>query len=267
MFKLISSLLLLVFALLGASCASSVVVVAPSNKCERPDAYSVWLSGYVDQDMLDCARAQIDGRVDTIIVSSFGGTTKTGRQIGDIIARKPRTVIIRGACLSSCGNYFIPVAHKLKIEPGGFIGLHGTPDPWLMSKAGDKISLDSQAETLAAEDRFSRQYGIAHGWRLYRDTDSGGSPFTTGMTGKPRFLGGIRSNVKSTVLIVERPFIESCLPHVEIVEESIAATVFGDTETLKQVRSFGGIATGTLKCKPNTGQRKPGLNQGGGGNE
>lgn len=239
----------LMFILFGLT-SCKTIVVPPSYACETVDAHTIRLSGPINKKLAGCAQTLLTDEIETVIVSSFGGDTKAGRAIGERIGARDRTVIIRGECLSSCGNYFVPSAHKLIIEPGGFIGLHGTPDPYTMIKQG--LDLERFSEEFDGESAFAKRFGVAKGWRLYRDADHEGGVLTGDMQGKVRPFYHKKSKI---LLIAERPFIESCLPHVEIVEESLTETVFGSSKIMKRVKALGGIGTGSFICKSGTGQK------------
>jgi hypothetical protein len=235
-------------ALLSA-CATPIP--APPMACERSDTATLILSGATDKAMLACAETELTQTVETVIVSSFGGDTGAARAIARLIGAAPRTLVVRGECLSSCGNYFVPAAARLRLEPGAFIGLHGTPDPLLFAgvTGADRAVIEAE---LAEEAAFATTFGSPRGWRIYREADASRGIVTPDMTGELRDLGSAR---REALLIVERAFLETCLPHVEIVGEAIAATVIEDEARLSYLRSLGGFGTGSLTCNPGTGQR------------
>ena len=230
-----------------ASCTPSIKPAL--FKCERSNSTTVTMIGSVDEALLNCAKQNINDEVHTVIVSSFGGHTNIGRAIGRIIGSRPRTVIIEGKCLSSCGNYFIPAASKVVLKPGAFIGLHGTMDPYTIKKHGSNEA--EFKDEFADEAKFAAEFGIARGWRIYRDKNYVGGVITKDMAGKLRS----RTHKKNDngFLLIESPFIQTCLPHVDVVGLNIDE-LFENAEAMKLVNTFGGIGTGSLTCKPDTGQ-------------
>jgi len=221
-----------------------VTLVSPvRHSCELVNESSLKMFGPVDEKLLLCAENNISPEVSTITVSSFGGDTQIGRKIGYLIGRTKRKIIVEGACLSSCGNYFIPAATELVIKPGGFIGLHGTPDPYTINKQG--LDLGLFQKEFSDEQAFSEKFMIRSGWRLYRDVDHKGGMVTHDMTGEIR---PITHQKKKGILIVERLFIETCLPNVTLLEEHITESVLIRPKMVKRINALGGVGSGSLAC-------------------
>ena len=240
---------------MGLSLSGCFTITIPTrHACQVVDAHTLRLAGHVDAKMLKCAQDNLDENIDRIIVSSFGGNTKFGRKIGDLIARKPRTVIVRGECLSSCGNYFIPTAKALVIEPESFIGLHGGIDPMTIGRLAKKENkpyaeiAELYAEELEDENRFAQQYHVPHGWRIYRERDEPPLIASKGLKGQVRDNG---TNRRTGLLLVEREMLESCLPHVKIIEEHIDETVIhtNSKKYAKRLKTLGTVGSGSLRCK------------------
>ena len=222
--------------------------------CELVDATTLRLSGPTDRVMRNCVRRRLSAEITDIIITSRGGPTDYGREIGALIGAAPRTLTIEDACLSSCGNYIVPAAARLKLADGAYIALHGTLDPLTLARSIDPTPemLEFVEAELAAEAAYARKFGVARGWRIYRDIGDSSNLITKDMEGEARDLG---SRSFRGFLVVERPFLESCLPHIEIVAEAIERSVIFDLERRKDLRRLGGWGTGSVTCKPETGQK------------
>ncbi len=66
------------------------------------------------------------GALDRIVISSGGGHTDIGREIGRWVYRLGLDVEIEKACFSSCANYVFPAGAKKVIRDGAFVGWHGS---------------------------------------------------------------------------------------------------------------------------------------------
>jgi len=170
-----------------------------------------------------------------------------------LIAKAPRTLVVEDVCLSSCGNYFVPAAEKVVVQPGAFIGLHGTVDPSTIEFRG--LDLVKFAPELEAEAKFALEFSVARGWRLFRDAYDP----SVGRIPTPDMEGELRPHDRSAghgFLLVERPFLRSCLPHVEIVELPAYEQIISNKDTASLISQLGAVGTGTMVCKSNTGQKK-----------
>jgi hypothetical protein len=202
------------------------------GSCELLAPSSLRLSGPIDAAMRDCALALLGPDITTVHVTSKGGEVFAGREIGYAIGAQPRELIIEGLCMSSCGNYFVPAAARLTLRPRSIIGLHGSPDPHMLSNVdmekhmasmvanGDTASegvarilkrkSERREKQLAEEAKFAAYFNVPKGWRHYReagDTDDGWRRHFT--------VGSDAGVTPDKFMIVEGPMLESCLPHVE----------------------------------------------------
>lgn len=225
-------------------------VNVPETLCEMKSDTILVLSGGINEDMLACAQTNLTSDVETVEVSSFGGSVTVGRKIGRLIGERPRTLIVKDYCLSSCGNYFVPASEKVILRPEAFIGLHGTIDPYTVFKNGG--SLEQSQAMLDAEDFFAVDFGVPLGWRIYRPKNYTGPIMTPDMSGKYRKVTHRRKNA---TFVVEPPFLKSCLPHVKFIHQSNPENLFKDRELIGRINNLGGIGTGSLRCKPDTGQK------------
>lgn len=203
-----------------------------TSTCEQVDNATLRLSGPIDDGMRGCALALLTAEIKTVIVTSKGGEVFAGRAIGYKIGEQPRHLIVDKMCLSSCGNYFVPAATKVTLRRGSVIGLHGTPDPHMLSNADMENHMASMIEDgsnasegltrilkrksdrretqLAEEAKFASHFNVPRGWRMYReagDADDGWRRHFTDGSG----IGVTPDNF----MIAEGPMLASCLPHVE----------------------------------------------------
>lgn len=217
---------------LQAEPPASNVNYPETGTCEQPDAATLKLSGPIDEAMRDCALSLLTPEIETIHVTSKGGEVFAGRAIGYKIGEHPRHLIIDRLCMSSCGNYFVPAAAKLSLLPRSVIGLHGTPDPHMLSNEdmenhmasmvenGDTASegvarilkrkSDRRETQLAEEAKFAAHFNVPKGWRHYREAGDADDGW------RRHFAAGSDKDVTpDKFMIVEGPMLESCLPHVK----------------------------------------------------
>jgi len=117
-----------------------------TGTCEQIDASTLKLSGPIDDALRGCALSLLMPEITTIRVTTKGGDVSAGRAIGYKIGEHPRHLIVDDMCLSSCGNYFVPAAAKLTLLPRSVIGLHGTPDPHMLSNPEMENHMASMVE-------------------------------------------------------------------------------------------------------------------------
>jgi|GEM_PF-3203062 len=243
--------LMLAFVLAAPACVTYSPVSEPQAGCEMKSETVLVLSGGINEGMLSCAQTYLTSDVETVEVSSFGGSVAVGHKIGRLIGKRPRTLVVRDYCLSSCGNYFVPASEKVVLRPEALIGLHGTIDPYLVVK--NDGSLEQSKAMLDADDSFAVDFGVPRGWRFYRPKNYTGQRITPDMSGKYRKITHRR---KKMFFVVEPPFLKSCLPYIEFIHQSNPENLFNDRELIGRINNLGGIGTGSLRCNPNTGQRK-----------
>ncbi|WP_339746467.1 hypothetical protein [uncultured Maricaulis sp.] len=224
---------LITVALLGLAYLVLFTKSDNDGQCRQLDARTLEINGRINAALADCVDVLLGSEIDTVIVTSQGGETFAGRRIGNRIGDRPRTLVVRDRCLSSCGNYFVPAAQRLVLEPGAVVGLHGTPDPATMARhmrhfeasldrdvAAGEISRDARDRSLSGqverdaaqldeEAAFAERFGVPKGWRLYRGVGDGRTGFLQYFNGRNEALDG-----RWDLLVVEAPMLQSCLPHV-----------------------------------------------------
>jgi len=193
------------------------------------------LIGNIDKDMLGCVRVTFSSDIVHVLVNSGGGGAREGKAIAYLLARNNIDLTIEQYCLSSCGNYFVPVAKSVRLLPGAFVGLHGTPDPQMLdlsdlethikllelndspSLVGARRNLEMRraktAIILESENRFASDFDVPLGWRHYRDIDEPADGW------RRHFVPGSDKGVLPRgFMIVEEPMLRSCLPNVTAVD-------------------------------------------------
>lgn len=236
--------------------------------CERIDSTTLKLIGPIDEAMYNCALPLLTPDIETVRVTTQGGDVYAGRAIGYKLSEYPRHLIVDKMCLSSCGNYFIPAIDRLTLLPGSIIGLHGSPDPHLLSnidmeshmaslvEEGNvtsegltrilKRKSDRREKHLTEEANFARSFDVPKGWRLYReagDADDGWRrQFTEGSD-----VGVTTDNF----MIVEGPMLTSCLPQVktENYQRTLDETVFNNARLWNGLKAqMGAYRSLGLNC-------------------
>ncbi len=82
--------------------------------------------GPTDDSLVAClAEYSRDGK--SLFVSSGGGDASKAIEAGDILTGLHWDVRVLGMCASSCGNYILPSAASVAVEPYSAILLHGGP--------------------------------------------------------------------------------------------------------------------------------------------
>jgi len=241
-----------------------------TGTCEQIDTVTLKLSGPIDDAMRDCALSRLTPDITTVTVTTNGGEVFAGRAIGYKIGEHRRHLIVDKTCLSSCGNYFVPAAARVTLLPRSVIGLHGTPDPHMLSnedmenhiaslveegnvaKDGLKRILKRKAETrakqLAEEAKFAAHFNVPKGWRHYREAGDADDGW------RKHFTAGSDADVTpDKFMIVEGPMIASCLPHVEIedYQAKLQKTVFDNAEFWVSLEDkMGAYRSLGLTCLP-----------------
>lgn len=94
----------------------------------RPDgAATVRYIGPTDDSLLQCLADHPSPGL-TLLVSSGGGDALKAIQAADAVAARGWNIRVRGMCASSCGNYLVPAANSVTVEPFSAILLHGGPE-------------------------------------------------------------------------------------------------------------------------------------------
>lgn len=102
------------------------------------------INGRSAYNFLELVRGAED-RIDTLIINSPGGETRSARRIGRWIHEHGVTVVVEELCFSSCANYIFTAAPKKIIRDGAYVGWHGSEqqDRYITVTLGPDGGLDS----------------------------------------------------------------------------------------------------------------------------
>lgn len=191
----------LLFAPLGGAWAAT---------CEQRSATVFVIKGEIDQALADCVAAALQPTTTEVMIDSQGGAAGAAMDIADRLAGLPDlTLNITGECNSSCANYLLPVARRLKVAPDALIALHGGVDPAQVAKAPEADAAALQATAEKQRD-FARRHKIPPGWLLYRTAEA--PTRVDGLDGRYRWPLA----PDTRLFLVEAPLLTSCLPWLDI---------------------------------------------------
>ena len=102
------------------------------------------INGRSTYNFLELVRGAED-QLDTLIINSPGGETRSARRIGRWIHERGVTVVVEELCFSSCANYIFTAAPKKIIRDGAYVGWHGSEqqDRYITVTLGPGGGLDS----------------------------------------------------------------------------------------------------------------------------
>jgi hypothetical protein len=101
-------------------------VASGRSECTLGIDGAVRYVGPTDDGLVAClSEYSRDGR--SLVVSSGGGDALKAIEAGEILTRLNWDVRVLGMCASSCGNYIVPAAASVSVEPYSVILLHGGP--------------------------------------------------------------------------------------------------------------------------------------------
>ncbi|MDH0868004.1 hypothetical protein [Mitsuaria sp. GD03876] len=122
----------------------------------------VAFEGCIDQQsaqaLIDVLERQPSAR---LLVRSGGGAVNAAIEAATVMARQRTRLTIRGQCLSSCANYWLPAAASVDVEEGSVIGFHGDARTTFQQDASlGSYGADAQrgmARVLDQEVQFGRE--------------------------------------------------------------------------------------------------------------
>lgn len=199
----------------------------PGCRQETPETFVI--HGSIDAAMANCVRERFQLTTRELVLRSPGGDVSSALEIAERFEGRRLTMRVRRQCSSSCANYFLPLAGRIVIEPGGTIVIHGSIDPWTIARmAGrrEEFVAEQMRGGAKAEDAharydqrvasgqalverqatFAARNRILPGWLLYREAGADGGQ-VTGLSAAPR---------DGRYILVEESMLRSCLPEVEV---------------------------------------------------
>jgi hypothetical protein len=96
-------------------------------KCEHPRPGHVVYRGE-SQGLAACLEQVGEGRIEELRISSGGGGAWETLRLMQRFAGRIELVVVDRLCASSCANYVIPAARRLRVEPDSHVLLHGSPN-------------------------------------------------------------------------------------------------------------------------------------------
>ncbi len=95
-------------------------------ECRLSGDSTVLYVGPTDDSLLHCLAEHRSPGL-TLLISSGGGDAVKAIEAANSIAERGWAIRVRGICASSCGNWLIPAASSVTVEPFSAILLHGGP--------------------------------------------------------------------------------------------------------------------------------------------
>lgn len=193
---------------------------AAACRQETPDVFA--LEGEITAALATCVAATFQPSTREVILNSMGGDVASALDIAAHFEGRRLTMRVRNACNSSCANYFLPLARRIVVEPGGLIILHGSVDPWTVERAilsaqdgpdpggpsmRDGAGFERLRALAARQADFAARNSIPPGWLLYREAGSDG-----------RDIAGLSDDLRprGRHLLVEEALLRSCLTGADI---------------------------------------------------
>ena len=210
----------IVSAMLVAGCASLPVgpLLSLPDRCAFDAGTGVLeLSGDIDAEMAACVAGLEGSGIARVRVNTLGGDVKSALAIADVLDASDPVVEVEAWCVSSCANYFLPVARQVEVARDAVVALHGSMDEGLLKKtaADTPQAVEGLRGLMAAQEGFRVRHGVHKGWLLLRD-DYAATPLSPHVEGDVLdFDGEVPERVFA--FAVGPAFAESCLPGVEFV--------------------------------------------------
>lgn len=228
---------------LTALASLSLGGLAKAAPCEQRTATVFVIKGETNQALADCVATTLKSTTTEVMVDSQGGPVGVAIDIAERLAALPDlTLNVTGQCVSSCANYFLPVARRLVTGPRAMILVHGGVDPAQVASAPATKTADLRA--IAEKQRaFALRHHIPPGWLLYRRAEA------------PRRVDGLDGayrwpqEPRYRLFLVEAPMLRTCLPRLDIGDYQARLEIEQLTPTgIARLKRNGVIATGSIVC-------------------
>lgn len=128
--------------------------LSSAQRCEQPKPGHVVFAG--DSANLGACLKKLRVRdIAELHVTSGGGdayqTLLTARELLGHVD----LVVVRGLCASSCANYLLPMARRVRVLPDSYVILHGSISPDLLRNREDNLRRDLMAQYRALNQKES----------------------------------------------------------------------------------------------------------------
>jgi hypothetical protein len=116
------------FPLLAAAVPPTVAelkAMAGREACAQPSPGHVIFAGGTDQ-LGACLEQVKGGEIAELRITSKGGAVGIALALANRYRGHIDLVIVEGMCVSSCANYFLPAAKRLRVAERSYVLLHGS---------------------------------------------------------------------------------------------------------------------------------------------
>lgn len=185
---------------------------ADEEKCRQVSPTVFAIQGEIDDAMAACVEARFRPSTTELVLNSSGGSVEAAIAIARHFEGSRLTMRVRKECISSCANYFLPLAGQLVVEPDALIVIHGGMDPMIIEETRSQgepdlvITALSQLADLQLD--FARRNGVHPGWLIYRNAGDTATEALDGAWGA--------TSPSTRAYIVEEKMARSCLTGVQI---------------------------------------------------
>ena len=204
------------------------------------------LTGPTDAAMLDCVEALGRIQADTVVLSSSGGRVDTAIRIAERLQPLHAEMVVADGCHSSCANYFLPVARRIRLEPGALILLHGSIDAMFVGEYPGAAGLAEQ------QANFAATHDVHLGWLLYRTPEEGARRAASAhLTGRQETWRAQSGEARIRMVAVEEMMLRSCLPDVEVVPfvDTFTQRARADAGLRRRMTHQGAYPSGSMVCR------------------
>lgn len=203
----------------------------------RLDGQTLRIAGPTDDKLVHCLMSAMN--VEAVEITSQGGSVRHAIAAARRVKTMDSALVIVGYCESSCANYILPSASRVRVAAGARVVLHGSVDHWAVERG-------ATAELYALQRDFAAEMNIPPGWLLMRTSDDGikgrHGPFVVDYS-HLRDGGG-------RYIIVEPSFLASCLSSLPVTwdEPSYSAQVRASENFNRGLQSQGFVLSGPMRC-------------------
>lgn len=205
-----------------------------SASCHYNEQKEFVFEGDIGRDAYNCFRDVYIPGTEVIRVTSNGGLAADGIIIANILKEEQFHLIIEKRCVSACAIYIVPLAEELSVPVGSGIILHGAPSEdadtnpaykrdaikklvasgYTASEAEQELneSFKYTAIQIAEGNKIKALHNIGDGWFMESGNWSDNINHDPVNMSAEAWLNTNDTNG----LLVDRNFLESCLPNVKI---------------------------------------------------